>query len=128
MIPHTIRNAMAVANAGNNRTAYLYRYRDGEIHVVIVDDNANEINHQYVVTQYPFVVDPSRTFSNLRVAKRNGYLLTKAGEVKAKTRPGNPSAPPCSAFATSNGTNRKQVEKTSCRAAEKKTDGRRKAK
>jgi len=92
MIPHTIRNAMLVANGGGNKSAYIYRYRGGEIHVVIVGDDKGQVDEQYVVTQYP--LDTSKPQSNLRIAKRNGYTDTG---MKTKTRPGKPGSLPVSA-------------------------------
>ncbi|MEI7532873.1 MAG: sigma-70 family RNA polymerase sigma factor [Verrucomicrobiae bacterium] len=73
MLANTVRNAMAYASAGQKgRFAYLYRYSDGTLHVVIVQNVAGgqEIERQFTVTQYDH--DPSRQTSPIRILRKNG--------------------------------------------------------
>jgi hypothetical protein len=72
MLAHTIKNAMAYATTGiKGRAAYLYRYADGSLHVVIVDPAKGAVERQFIQTQYPH--DASlRDWSDLRVLYRNG--------------------------------------------------------
>jgi hypothetical protein len=72
MLAHTVHNAMIYATTGSpSLGAYLYRYAGGDLHIVLVNTARRDINHQFVVTQYPH--DPNhRTVSDLLVNLRNG--------------------------------------------------------
>ncbi len=70
MVAHTIRNAMAYATVrGRPWSAYLYRYADGQLHVVIVDNGRGTIEKQFVAKQDPR--NPNGR-SDLWVLYRNG--------------------------------------------------------
>jgi hypothetical protein len=72
-LSHTVKNAMAYASSGKKGGfAYLYRYSDGTVHVVITknQDGKQAVQRQYVVTQYDF--DTDREVSGIRILRKNG--------------------------------------------------------
>jgi hypothetical protein len=70
MLAHTIRNAMAYGSAGKNRFAYIYRYNDGTVHVVIVQNAAGKqaIQRQFTITQFDH--DTSKQISGIRILRK----------------------------------------------------------
>jgi hypothetical protein len=71
MLAHTIQNAMAYGSAGKNRFAYIYRYNDGTVHVVIVQNAAGKqsIQRQFTITQFDH--DTSKQISGIRILRKN---------------------------------------------------------
>lgn len=71
MLAHTIQNAMAYGSAGKNRFAYIYRYSDGTVHVVIAQNAAGKeaIQRQFTITQFDH--DTSKQISGIRILRKN---------------------------------------------------------
>jgi hypothetical protein len=72
MVAQTIRNAMASATVRDRPwSAYLYRYADGQLHAVIVDNDKGTVEKQFVLKPDPR--DPNfKKSSDFRVLYRNG--------------------------------------------------------
>ena len=62
---------MAYGSAGKNRFAYIYRYNDGTVHVVIVQNAAGKqaVQRQFTVTQFDH--DTTKRISGIRIIRKN---------------------------------------------------------